>query len=102
MTPRSYVHTIGAETKRPIQATEQVLLRTLRDSPSRPILWIGERLSVAAGYPSSAELAARIRQASFEPINEALELPEVIDHFVQRDFGIDRRNRLHAPDARVF
>ena len=45
-------------------------------------MWVGEGASTAAGYPSSAELAAAIREDSDAEIPEGLDLPEVADAYI--------------------
>ena len=68
---------------------------------SRPVLWVGAGLSIAAGYPSAAELEAAIREDADVPIAEDLGLPEVADAYIEANNRGPLNRLLHRLIGRV-
>jgi NAD-dependent SIR2 family protein deacetylase len=74
-----YVLVNGLEMIRPIDASSDALRRQLRD---HSIIWVGAGASIAAGYPSTAQLVGALRQAADDPLTGE-DFPKVTDEFVR-------------------
>lgn len=89
---------MATSAKATIPATVDSLC-TLLDA--RPVLWLGSRASMAAGYPSSADLAVTLRERADADIPADLSLPEVADRFVHANSAGTLHDLLHECVGRV-